>query len=177
MRKRFLFILLFMLTASCTTQNQSVSNVSKSSNEVKSTDSAESKSLWAVRCSTDAVSGVKRCFAGTFGKDMTSSGNPHGRNKIPFQVIYINDLGPILSVGYNTYPGMSPQIRIDNGEPYDVSETGYTRESKTIIEAIKSGNILRAKYYVWPTGVEYMYVDLYGAREAIEKLESMVITE
>jgi hypothetical protein len=122
---------------------------------------------WSADCTTDAVTGMSRCFAATFGRYMDSRGNAIDAGNLPFQVYFDDQRGPFLSVGTNTYPGRTPTVRLDDGEPVHLAER---KQQLELVVKMIDARTARARFHVWPTGHEDMIVDLQGFGEAWEKL-------
>lgn len=131
---------------------------------------------WSVNCTVDQVSGTKRCFAGTFGRALSSSGDVRGTKSIPFQVFYVGTAGPFVGVGWHTYPGRRPLVRVDENEPVVVNDSGgvaIPAPDEALVEELRVGRTVRARYDVWPEGARDMYVELEGFEEAWRRLQAL----
>lgn len=131
---------------------------------------------WSAYCTTDQVTTVKRCYAGTFGQSMGNDGQPYGSKNIPFQVYFLDTSGPFLMVGYHTFPGRTPTIRVDDLVPIQVhNDAGITalRPDPELVEALRTGSVVKARYHVWPDRTEDMLVKLQGFEEAWQKLNQL----
>jgi invasion protein IalB len=116
---------------------------------------------WTVRCAEDHHRAERRCYAGKFGKIAGMEGPP-------FQVYYVNKVGPKIIAGFDDFPGMMATVRVDNGRVIPVSNPG------AIIDALRSGRTAYVIYYSWPKGEERMTVDVAGFAEALQLLQSMI---
>jgi hypothetical protein len=128
---------------------------------------------WNADCTTDAVTGVRRCFAGTFGQSMDARGNGFGGKNLPLQTYFVDQDGPFILVGTNTYPGRTPTIRLDDSEPMPVWNFGGTRPPQPqpeLVAQFLDAQTARARFHVWPEGSNDMIVDLRGFGEAWSKL-------
>ena len=123
-------------------------------------------SNWRVSCHDDAVTTSRRCFAGTFGEKMGHDGMAFGGKNIPFQVYYFNEEGPYISVGFHTFPGRTPTIRIDD----DVPRETPSEPLPEVAQRLRTAHVVRARYHVWPRGAEDMIVDVSGFDEAWQQL-------
>jgi hypothetical protein len=122
---------------------------------------------WNADCTTDAVTGVRECFAGTFGQSMDNRGNAFGPQNMSLRVYFLDGNGPYLSVGTNTYPGRTLTIRLDDGEPVNVRPMDHQPD---VVSTIMDAQTARARFHVWPEGSRDMIVDLHGFSEAWSKL-------
>ena len=117
---------------------------------------------WRVDCISDHATAKTRCFAGTFGSEPW---------KAPFQVFYVNRVGPIVMGGRPTYPGRPNTIRIDNGKPHQ-AETGI---GAPIVADMLKGHVAYCQWYEWPSAMpKTMTVSLNGFPEAYSLLRSRV---
>jgi len=66
--------------------------------------------------------------------------------------------------GFNTFPGKVPIVRVDSNPPI------FDMHAPELIEQLKKGTIVRAEYYVWPSGAERMTLDPAGFAEAYDLL-------
>jgi hypothetical protein len=124
---------------------------------------------WRVDCVTDPVKATKDCFAGTFGQAMTHDGVGYGGKDMPFQVRYLNGQGPVIVVGWNSYPGKTPTIRVDESPPIRVSGSA----EPDVIKQLLTGSTVRGEYYAWPSASpKRIIVDLAGFGEAWTALQA-----
>jgi hypothetical protein len=151
---------------------------------------------WSVDCTVDQVTGTRRCFAATFGQAMDHEGKGYGARNIPFQIYYLlpapgsqpppppppgvasqeNLNGPFVLVGFHSYPGMKPTVRVDDNAPLTVRDSagGEARgRDQELVEQLLIGTVARARYYIWPDGPKDMIVDLTGIKEAWERLQEL----
>jgi hypothetical protein len=129
---------------------------------------------WMVDCVVDKVTAAKRCFAGTFGRQLGYDGNPVGSNSYPFQVYYIDNRGPFIMVGHHTYPDRTPIVRIDDAPPMKVHDDGGVSPLKPnpkIVEKLRSGSVAIGRYHSWPDGSNDIFVDIAGFDEAWGRLQ------
>lgn len=106
---------------------------------------------------------------------MSFDGKPYNKKSIPFQVKYINNLGPLFMVGFNTYPGREPTVKIDGNQPITINKYGYAgSNAEELIFLLENGSILRGEYHSWPQGAKRMYVELEGFSMAYQKLMELV---
>jgi hypothetical protein len=122
---------------------------------------------WSADCTTDAVTNVSECRAATFGQSMDHRGQGYGDKNLPFHVYFIDQRGPFLRMGFNTYPGRTPTVRLDDGEPVHLAEREQQLE---LVGEMINARTARARFHVWPTGSEDMIINLQGFGEAWEKL-------
>lgn len=135
---------------------------------------------WTVRCVTQsAVTNTRKCFAGTFGYEMTADGQPMAPQITagPFQVFYLNETGPFVMVGSHNFPGRMPQVRFDDDRtartvPNDGGVTN-PRPAPQIVNRMLSARVARASYSVWPYGTRTMFVYLDGFPEAWRELQQI----
>ena len=133
---------------------------------------------WMVRCyMLSAVSNTRQCFAGTFGYNMSSDGQPQrgATSAGPFQVYYLNDRGPYLMVGAHNFPGRRPEVRFDDDRnartvPNDGGVTD-PRPAPQIVNRMLTASVARASFSVWPHGTRSMFVYLDGFPEAWAELQ------
>lgn len=123
---------------------------------------------WSADCRTDSVSAIRRCWVGTFSQAMNIDGNPIGPKRVAFQIYYLNERGPYLDVGPNTFPGRSPTIRIEETEPTIFNHQAPQPE---LVSKVRSGLYARIRYHEWPRGSDDRYVDLRGIGEALDVLD------
>lgn len=135
---------------------------------VPSALAASNSDNWSVRCNTDSVTGMRTCFAGTFGRSMNHHGKPYGSRDTPFKVMFFDDSGPHMSVGYHTYPGRGWLVRVDDHKP--LSGDG---DSAAIVDQMLTGRVVRARYHSWPEGAHDMHVDLAGFPQAWARLNAL----
>lgn len=132
---------------------------------------------WNVNCTVDPVTTSRRCFASTFGQMMGHDGRPYGEKSIPFQVYFFDTLGPFVMVGWHTYPGRYPIVRVDDNTPITVRDDGgvSTLEPEPfLVEQLRLGKVARAQFHSWPEGCRNMFIDLAGFEEAWQRLVSYV---
>jgi hypothetical protein len=103
----------------------------------------------------DEVHGTRQCYAATFGSNPWSTAP-----NVPFRVVFMNREGPVVQPGFNTFPGRTPTVRVDDNDPI------YDMRDPKLIEQLKTGRIVRAEYHVWPSGAERMTLDPSGFAEA-----------
>lgn len=127
---------------------------------------------WSAACITDQVTMSKKCFASTFGRRMGGDGEPYGSKSIAFQIYFLDERGPFIMVGFNTYPGRTPTVRIDENEPIQIRNSPPVA-SPSLVEQLRLGRVARGRYHVWPTGSEDIYVDLTGFEEAWRRLNQL----
>ncbi len=128
---------------------------------------------WSVDCTIDHLTTLKRCFAFTFGQKMSSDGRAYGRKDIPFQVYFIGQSGPFVMAGFNTYPGKSPTVRVDDNSPVRVHDYGGVSKlepDESLVELLRKGKVARISYHIWPEGRQDMIVDLSGFEKAWQLL-------
>ncbi len=124
---------------------------------------------WSVDCTVDQVTTLKRNFASTFGQLMAYNGSAYGGNHIPFQVYFLGESGPFVSVGFHTYPGRYPTVRVDDNDPIRVQNDGGVSAPKPdsiLVALMCTGKVARARYHSWPDGSQDMIVNLIGFEEA-----------
>lgn len=128
---------------------------------------------WSVDCTIDHVTALKRCFAFTFGQKMSIDGQAYGRKDIPFQVYFSGESGPFVMAGFNTYPGKSPTVRVDDNNPvrvHDYSGVSKLKPDESLVKLLRKGKVARISYHSWPEGRQDMIVDLTGFEEAWQRL-------
>ena len=128
---------------------------------------------WSAYCATDQVSTTRRCYAGTFGRLMLASGEPVGDKSFPFQVYFLNQAGPYVLVGHHTFPGRTPTVRVDDNIPIEVNDAAGVnalRPHPELVEKLRRGTAVRARFHEWPRGARDIYVDLTGFEEAWQRL-------
>lgn len=165
-------------SASCSSKNAEQAEIDRITNQMRARAALMEKQRyvnenWNADCTVDNVSTVRRCYAGTFGQRLGYDGEPFGSKSIPFQVVYIDRSGPFIRVGYHTYPGRHPTVRIDDHAPVSVQDDGGVTAPSAdplIVQQMLSGRTARAAYHVWPQGEEQMYVDLSGFDQAWQRL-------
>lgn len=168
-------------SASCSSQDSEQAEIDRITNQMRARAALMEKQRyvnenWNADCSVDNVSTVRRCYAGTFGQRLGYDGEPYGSNSIPFQVVYFDGSGPFIRVGYHTYPGRTPTVRIDDHAPVNVQDDGGVTAPSAdplIVKQMLSGRVARATYHVWPQGQEQMYVDLTGFDQAWQRLNAI----
>lgn len=137
------------------------------------------KDPWVVNCLDDQVLGLRRCWAGTFGREMASNGTPYNSPpSIPFQVFFVSNgvatLGPFVDVGLHTFPGRRPTVRVDEHPPisvaYDAGVSGR-EPNPALVEQLRRGQVARARYHVWPSGPRDLFVELTGFEAAWQRLQ------
>lgn len=166
-----LVVLSCVLVAACTTTKKEAPEVTEALERAAKLDRERRvNENWSVFFTVDQITLAKTYRASTFGRAMAYNGTPYGSKNIPFQVYYINNTGPFLMVGLNTYPGKTPTVRIDDNDP--VSVGGMLRDL-SLIDQLLTGKILRGRYWVWPEGARDMYVELEGFEEAWERLTEL----
>lgn len=167
-----------LICAACATQTAEEREIRKVTNEALNWAASLEKERrvndnWSAYCTVDNVTTLRRCYAGTFGQNMGYDGNPYGSKSIPFQVYFLNDSGPYVMVGYHTFPGRTPTVRIDNNDPVEIRDNaGVTAPgpSPILVKQMLAGKVAKARYHVWPRGSEDMYIDLSGFGQAWERL-------
>lgn len=129
---------------------------------------------WIVDCSTDEISRIRRCFAGTRG----SAGEQLGEKLTPFQVYFYNKQGPFIMVGFHTYPGRRPMIRIDDDSAavfiHDDAGVTPVGAHPEIVRRLLTAKVVRARYEHWPDGDRDMIVDVTGFAEAWARLQRLL---
>lgn len=123
---------------------------------------------WSADCIVDKITTSRRCFAATFGRPMKADGTPFmGQATIPLEVFYVDSAGPFLQIGFNTFPGRDPTVRVDDGVPYTFPERA---PPAALLAELRAGRVLRGRYYVWPRGAADAIFDLTGIEEALSRL-------
>jgi hypothetical protein len=112
---------------------------------------------WSVRCIDDRYTAAKTCIAGTFSIDQR-----------PFRILFVNGKGPTVSAGFNTYPGRTASIRVDNGPVRSAADAA------AVIKDLSTGRRAYIIYHTWPEGPNRMELDLSGFNEAYAKLRSII---
>jgi len=183
--RRIIFALMLVLlctfTASCAITSSQQSEPDKLADKSRAWAAALEKKRrvndnWSAYCTIDNVTKLKRCYAGSFGQSMGVDGEPYGPKNIPFQVYFLNQSGPYVMVGYHTYPGRTPIVRIDKNEPmqvYDDAGVSEPRTNPALVQQMLAGQVARARYDVWPDGSREMYIDLKGFGEAWRRLNQL----
>lgn len=144
------------------------------------TGAARVNANWYVDCTTDPVSRIRHCFAVTYGRAMSSTGEADslGVGGAQFQVYFVNKRGPFLRVGTHTYPGQRPAIRIDNDAAPTIihDDAGVTPvgAEPRVVRRLLTAEVVRARYYTWPDGYYNMIIDLTGFAEAWAKLQQLL---
>lgn len=131
---------------------------------------------WSAFCNVDAVTGVKKCAAGTFAYAMDHEGKPFGTKNYPFQVYFVNNQGPYVMVGLHTFPGRNPTVRVDDGAPVTVGDDGGVSPpvpAPALVDQIRTGLVARARFHSWPKGAQDIYVELTGFEEAWQRLAQL----
>ena len=140
----------------------------------KDADDRKVNENWSVHCTADQVTTTRTCRAFTFGQMMNGSGEGFGSKSIPFQVFFVGKLGPFVQVGYHTYPGRHPTVRVNDNKPTKIQDDGGVSPPKpvdmTVIEQLRGGQIVRARYHSWPKGGQDMIVDIEGFDAAWNRL-------
>ena len=167
MQRLTIAILFFLFLSGCTAHTQPIAEKPISQEQT-------SQTAWSVSCVNDKVTGNRKCYAGTFGRRIGANGMPYGQSNIPYQV-YFNVLrgessGPRMFVGYNTYPGKTPTVKIDNNEPLKCTK----ENAAAIIQQMKAGDVVTARFYAWPDGPEDIQINLSGFPQAWQELKQVM---
>jgi hypothetical protein len=173
MKRSFLIALGIMVLTGCQLVGTQTYSIIDKVNETTS------PSGWRVDCVTDTIQNVRRCFAGTFAKKMDHNGYGYGRKSIPFQIVYYGKIGPFLKVGFHTFPGRYPTIRLDDGDPITILDDGGGGRGDKIqpklIKPMWSSQVLRARYHSWPEGHQDIIIEnLFGLEEAWNRLQEII---
>lgn len=177
-------LLLSAMLCACTTHANTSSDISNRTNNIIEAATARMAQRrvndnWSVFCSVDHVTGSRRCVASTFGRSMALDGAPFGGDDIPFQIYFFNGYGPFIAVGAHTFPGRQPVVRIDTAAPviiHDDAGVSPPKPNPGVIQQMLSGNVLRARFYLWPEGAQDMYVDISGFAVAWHRLVQQLKT-
>ena len=120
---------------------------------------------WRVDCSTDAATGVRKCFAAKFS---------HGND--PFQVYYYGKSGPYLMAGFQNDPISKAIIRVDGRSPifltsinrysYNATSAAHKRDASKAVRFLKYGNTAVIRYYRFPGKSRTFRINLDGFNEA-----------
>lgn len=124
---------------------------------------------WIVDCSTDRVTNVRRCFAGTFGV---------GTNKAPFQVVYRGNRGPFIQVGAHDFPGRRPLVRFDNDpQPMTILDDGGVSSvtpQMNVVSRMLRARTASVRYHTWPHGGRDMTLNVAGFDLAWARLQKLL---
>jgi invasion protein IalB len=182
MRIALLILMLFFLSACVSNQQKQITSEQTEAdslfvNSLQWTRKLEQEKRvdynWSVDCTIDKLTTLKRCFAFTFGQKMSSDRRVYGGKDIPFQVYFIGTSGPFVMAGFNTYPGKSPTVRVDDNDPvrvHDYSGVSKLEPDESLVELLRKGKVARISYHIWPEGRQDMIVDLTGFEEAWQRL-------